>query len=131
MELSAPDDLQKSIGRIEQDDVTLYPTACENSDAALLQAWDDVTGKDLDPARVVEARNEEVAYIHKSNLYTKVPRAKAKALGAKVISVRWIDINKGDTDCPNYRSRLVAREIKRDTRTDLFAATPPLEAMEI
>ncbi len=45
--------------------------------------------------------------------------------------MRWIDINKGDVDNPNYRSRLVAREIKRDSRTDLFAATPPLEAMKL
>ena len=32
---------------------------------------------------------------------------------------------------PDLRSRLVAKEIKKDNRTDLFAATPPLEAKKI
>ena len=45
--------------------------------------------------------------------------------------MRWIDANKGDNSEPDYRSRLVAKEIKRDTRDDLFAATPPLEALNI
>ena len=48
--------------------------------------------------------------------------------GNSPIGVRWVDVNKGDSNCPNYRSRLVAKEIKRDRRDDLFAATPPLEA---
>ena len=46
------------------------------------------------------------------------------------ITVRWIDINKGDAQTPNYRSRLVAREIYTYKRDDLFAATPPLEALK-
>mgnify|MGYP003315960231 CR=1 FL=1 len=52
-------------------------------------------------------------------------------VGQKVIGVRWIDINKGDTQNPNYRSRLVAREINTSKRMDLFAATPPLEALKL
>jgi len=39
-----------------------------------------------------------------------------------------VDVSKGDDVNPEYRSRLVAQEIKRDKREDLFAATPPLEA---
>ena len=39
-----------------------------------------------------------------------------------------MDINKGDRKSPEFRSRLVAQEIKKDKRDDLFAATPPLEA---
>ena len=31
----------------------------------------------------------------------------------------------------NYRSRFVAREIQKDDRPDLFAASPPLEALEV
>ena len=37
----------------------------------------------------------------------------------------------GDRSNPDCRSRLVAKEIKRDARTDLFAATPPLEATKM
>ena len=32
---------------------------------------------------------------------------------------------------PNYRSRLVAKEIKKDERPDLFAATPPVEVKQL
>ena len=45
--------------------------------------------------------------------------------------MRWIDCNKGDPVHPNFRSRLVAKEIKKDSRIDLLAATPPLEAKKI
>ena len=39
-----------------------------------------------------------------------------------------VDISMGDEENPEYRSRLVAREIERDKRDDLVAAAPPLEA---
>ena len=42
-----------------------------------------------------------------------------------------MDVNEGDEDNPEYRSRLVAKEIKQDKNQDLFAATPPLEAKHI
>ena len=48
--------------------------------------------------------------------------------GKEPIGCRWLDVNKGDSGEPEYRSRLVAQEIKRDDRDGLFAATPPLEA---
>ena len=38
----------------------------------------------------------------------------------------WIDINKGDEDMPNYRSRLVAKEFNDGAGEGLFASTPPL-----
>lgn len=63
-------------------------------------------------------------------VYTKVHKDMAKKDGCKTISARWIDTNKGDTDNPNFRSRLVGREIKTDSSLDLFSATPPLEVMK-
>ena len=63
-------------------------------------------------------------------LYEKVPiKTCFEETGKAPITVRWIDINKGDQENPNYRSRLVAREINTYKRDDLFAATPPLEAL--
>ena len=44
--------------------------------------------------------------------------------------MKWVDTNKGTEEVPNYRSRLVGREIKTDERPDLFAATPPLESLK-
>ena len=45
------------------------------------------------------------------------------------ISVRWVDVNKGDDGCPTIRSRLVAREIRNAGSESVFAPTPPLEAL--
>ena len=61
----------------------------------------------------------------KMGVYTKVQRQP----GMKVITTKWIDTNKGDDLNPDYRARLVGREIKKDKLLDLFAATPPLESL--
>ena len=66
----------------------------------------------------------------KNGVYTKVPVEECwKVSGEEPIGARWVDINKGDEDQPEYRSRMVAKEIKTDKRVDLFAATPPLDAL--
>ena len=45
--------------------------------------------------------------------------------------MRWVDVNKGDEQNPNYRSRLVARQLKATDRSGqtYFAPAPPLEAL--
>ena len=59
--------------------------------------------------------------------------------------MKWVDINKGDDERPNYRSRLVVREMKvRKLREDdrktvvralpdhlLLGSMPPLEALKV
>ena len=42
-----------------------------------------------------------------------------------------MDVNKGDENEPEYRSRLVAKEIKHKNDEYTFAATPPLETKEL
>ena len=92
---------------------------------------DDLNGGEvLDWHKVVQARRLEIEYFKKMRVYEKCPRSEAKKLGKKVITTRWIDTNKGDKAKPDYRSRLVGREIKTDARLDLFAATPPLETFK-
>ena len=62
----------------------------------------------------------------------KRPIGEARAVTGKApISVRWVDVNKGDDIRPNYRSRLVARQLKARDRSGqcYFAPTPPLEAL--
>ena len=49
----------------------------------------------------------------------------------KLIDVRWIDTNKGDTANPNSRSRLVGREFNTYRDDAIYAATPPLEALRL
>ena len=70
--------------------------------------------------------------IAEHGVYRKVPMEECwSETGKAPIKVRWLDINKGDEVNAEYRSRLVAKEIKTDDRLDLFAATPPLESKKM
>ena len=66
-------------------------------------------------------------------MYVKVPTQQClEETGQAPIGTRWVDINKGDDVHVEYRSRLVAQELKKlSWADDLFAATPPLEAYKI
>ena len=87
--------------------------------------WDDISGEPLSTERVIRARLEEIEEFRKREVYDKVPiRQCWERTGKAPIGVRWVDINKGDSVSPENRSRLVAKEIKKDKRADLFAATP-------
>ena len=50
-------------------------------------------------------------------------------------TLKWIDRNKGDREHPNYRSRIVVREVKKQHGAlpghMLFSSMPPLEAVKI
>ena len=50
-------------------------------------------------------------------------------MGKPPISVRWVDVNEGDDEHRSYRSRLVAREVRRFEEEPIFAPTPPLESL--
>ena len=101
---------------------------------------DDVNGGILPAEKVKEARRLEMDYLkEKHGVYVTRPRAECfEETGKPPIPVRWLDTNKGDPTNPNYRSRLVVREIKaRKTKEEqlpanlLFSSTPPLEAMRL
>jgi len=86
---------------------------------------DDRTGKTVDEAKVLEARKEELSEVRKHSVYKKVPIAQCiERTGRRPIGTRWVDINKGDDEHPNSRSRIVAQESNNHKRDDLFAATP-------
>lgn len=52
---------------------------------------------------------KEIGYIRDKKVWRRMTRKEAVARGIKIIPVRWIDINKGDSESPVYRSRLVAK----------------------
>ena len=89
--------------------------------------YDDISGAPLDKEKAVQARKLEIDYFKTMQVYSKVKREP----WMKIISTKWLDVNKGDEAAPNYRARLVGREIKKDKREDLFAATPPLESLRM
>lgn len=75
------------------------------------------------------ARAEEIEHVKAHEVYEKVPVSKCWGrTRKKPIPVRWVDINKGDAIHPDYRSRLVVKEINTGKSAELFAATPPLAA---
>ena len=91
---------------------------------------DSVTGQLLPEPLVRAARKLELEYFESKQVWEKVPRSEALArTGKRPISVRWIDVNKGDDDDPKLRSRLVAREIRKPGEDPIFAPTPPLESL--
>ena len=92
-------------------------------------ARDDITGADLDPDLVKEARELEMKYFREMRVYDKVPRE--QSIGKPTVKTMWIDINKGDMKEPKIRSRLVGKEYRTDDDPGLYAATPPLEALRI
>ena len=92
-----------------------------------LEFVDDISGSSLIKELAVEARKKEIEFFKQMGVYTKIKKER----WMKIISTKWIDQNKGDFLNPDYRSRLVGREIKRDRRGDLFAATPPLESLKL
>ena len=85
-------------------------SCCEKQCAGILNAlqafpfaaWDDISAAPLDPGKVVEARKLEIAYAEKKPVWKKILRSTAKEKGWKIIKLRWIDINKGDDENPNY-----------------------------
>ena len=92
-------------------------------------AWNDLTGMIFEAGKVNEARSKDVQFIRDKRVYDKIPRPQATRKGWKVIQTRWIDIDKGDDENLNYRSRLVGKEFNDGQMDGLFAATPPLEAL--
>lgn len=59
---------------------------------------------------MVEARELEIEYAEKKPVWKKIQGSMAKNKGWKITRPRWIDINKGDDESPNYRSRMVGKE---------------------
>ena len=99
--------------------------------------YDSNTGAELDPKIFKAARMDELERMECRKIYVEVPIEEAQVAGKKVISLKWVDKNKGDAQRPNHRSRLVCREVKgvweppmRNTsrRFASFSAMPPLES---
>ncbi|CAK0852608.1 unnamed protein product [Prorocentrum cordatum] len=98
---------------------------------------DDLTGEVLDFEGAREARQGELDWCRGRQVWKKVPRREMLENGKRAVTLECIDTNKDDRTQPRYRSRLVAREIKKAMRpedrpdqAELFSAMPPLEAFK-
>ena len=98
--------------------------------------FDDITGVKLDTQGVLAARREELQWLHRAQVYEKRTIQECwERTGKNPITLKWIDRNKGDKERPNYRSRIVVREVKKQHGAlpghMLFSNMPPLEAVKI
>eukprot|EP00971_Amphidinium_carterae_P013513 266265-Amphidinium_carterae.1 len=71
-------------------------------------------GNWFDPEKVKQGREEEICWIVKQNLFTYAPESECYEQQGKPYTLKWIDKMKGE----RCRSRLVAREIKRNKRRE-------------
>ena len=126
-------DITKTFGKLlsvqqQLDELPVPPEEDQLSNLYLDAMFvDDMSGNVLDKQEAIAARRKELEFFKRLGVYTKVQ----KTAGMKIISTKWLDVNKGDEDSKNYRARLVGREIAHDKRDDLFAATPPLESLRM
>ena len=110
-----------------------HATGDDYDDYSYAEFFDEISGEALPPELVRAARKEELEYVKQMNVYTEVPVEECiRSTGRKPISVKWVDVDKGDKENRNVRSRIVARELKATDpgREGVFAGTPPLEALK-
>ena len=93
-----------------------------------IKAYDDLTGREMNAEDTRLGREEEIEYMQNRRIWDEKDEEDCwKDTGKPPVSVRWVDVQKGE----EVRCRLVARDFKpkwEDDRADLFASMPPLEA---
>ena len=96
---------------------------------------DRSTGLPLNPEMVKRARELELQYMDELKVLEDSDRDSCIAeTGRPPIPTDWVDIDKGDSIRPNYRSRLVCQATRGRSTIDVedwaatFVATPPYEA---
>eukprot|EP00971_Amphidinium_carterae_P104531 2070039-Amphidinium_carterae.2 len=85
-----------------------------------------------------------LSWIKSREVYKRVPLKDCfERTKKRPISMKRIDADKGDEERPNYRSRLVCRELRREVKkaakkpgeelraSELFSSMPPLEAIKM
>ena len=94
--------------------------------------FDDITGKELPWHAVHEARELELKHLRDLGVYEKVDEKEAvEKYGVTPVDTKRVDTDKAfEGDPMQIRSRMCAREFKSDDRPDLYAGTPPLEALK-
>ena len=91
---------------------------------------DDLTGPIIDRKLVQQARQKELDFFNSKNVWAlKAFEEARQKTGKPPVTVRWVDVNKGDDVNPDVRSRLVARQIRQPGEERIFARTSPLESL--
>ena len=98
----------------------------------LWEGWQDNEGGWLDLELCVQARREEVEYIRRHTLYTRVPRETClRGAGKAPIETGWRP-TRDSQGSPTCARGGVAKENKTHARPESYASTPPpLEALQV
>ena len=93
---------------------------------------DEYTGEVLDSQLAQAAIMEELDYFNDRVWEVEDKANMFKVDGHVFVRSRWVCCNKGDSESPDIRCRLVACEINKEGKNDsFFASTPPLEAKKL
>ena len=94
--------------------------------------WGDSKGGWLDPELCAKTRREEVEYIRRHKMHTRVPRETClRETGRAPIKTGWAETDKGQPGKPNVSARWVAKQYKTHARPELYVSTPPLGALKV
>ena len=92
--------------------------------------YDSNIGAEFDSAQGVETRKDKLEGNRRQQVFKKDPFEEYYSnTGHGPISLKWVDRNKGDNERPNYRSRLVAREVQRSAKIDNLPEHESFSAM--
>ena len=92
---------------------------------------DEYTGEVLPMDLVRAAMEEELNYFN-AHVWDATEKTMAATTdGYKLIRMRWVICNKGDSSAYDVRARLVACEVNTYKTDEYYAATPPLEAKKL
>ena len=94
--------------------------------------FDHITGKELPWHAVRKALELELKYLRDLAVYEKVDEKEAvEKYGVTPVDTKWVGTDKAfEGNQMQIRSRMCAREFKSDDWPDLYAGTPPLEALK-
>lgn len=90
---------------------------------------ESTTGEVLDPAKVIEGRDEEMGLMSPMHVWDRVTREQARQYReGQIVGARWVIVKNWD----KVRCRHVAQELAgSDRREDMYAGTPPLSATKL
>jgi hypothetical protein len=115
--------------------ISLVGPVSEEKDFDDTEQWcelDEVTGLALDPKLVKAAEDEEAETFEEYDVWSSASDTECETVtGKRPIPSRHVYLNKGDSDNPIIRARLVAQEVKKKVIESLFAGTPPLAALRL
>ena len=96
------------------------------------EAFDDVKGTRLDPGLVRDARQKELKILKQRGVYRYASTKEAmRRTNRKPLRLKWVDTNKGGSDSPFIRSRLVATEVRKPGVDPIFAPAPPPDSLRL